>query len=60
VDVRTVPPGKSTKQDAVEIRLDHREDYSARVVFPYSFSASGAFTLEQPFAVAGENRIFSK
>ena len=60
VDVRVIPPGKSSKQDAVEVRLDHRDDYSARVIFPYSFSASGQLLLEEPFAVPGDKRVFSK
>ena len=34
VDVRVVPPGKSEKQDAVEVRLYYRGDYSVRIVFP--------------------------
>jgi hypothetical protein len=28
VDVRTIPPGKKEKQDAVEVRLDHVSGYS--------------------------------
>ncbi len=60
VDMRIVPPGKSSKQDGVAVRLDHRDGYSAAVVFPYTFSDDGKVVFEQPFAAAGENRIFSR
>jgi hypothetical protein len=60
VDVRAVPPGKSAKQDAIAVRLDHRDNYSVQVIFPYSFGPSGALQLEDPFAVPGEGRIFAK
>jgi hypothetical protein len=60
VDVRTVPPGKREKQDAVEVRLDHVSGYSIKVLFPYRISPTGEVTIEAPFAVAGEKRIFSQ
>jgi hypothetical protein len=60
IDVRITPPGKSTKQDAVEVRIDHRDNDSVRVIYPYSFSGSGEVLLEEPFAVPGDGRIFSK
>jgi len=60
VDVRTIPPGKSAKQDAIAVRLDHTDNYSVQVIYPYSFGASGALVLEEPFAVRGEGRIFDR
>jgi hypothetical protein len=60
VDIKTVPPGRKEKQDAVEIRLDHRDGYSVRVIFPYAFSAGGELKLESPFAVPGDKGIFGR
>lgn len=58
VEVKTTPPGKKEKQTAVEVRLDHRDNYSVRVVFPYDFSSAGELTLGSPFAVPGDRKIF--
>lgn len=60
VDMRVVPPGKDVKQDAIAVRLDHRDGYSVVVVFPYSIAAGGEVTTEPPFAVKGEQRIFAR
>lgn len=60
VDMRVVPPGKNTKQDAIAVRLDHRDGYSAVVVFPYSIGSSGEVTIAAPFAVKGAERIFAR
>src|ERR1700730_12802808 len=37
-DVRVVPPGKANKSDAIAVALDHRDNYSVIVMFPYSLS----------------------
>jgi hypothetical protein len=58
LDVATIPPGKKGKQRAVEVRLDHRGNYSVRVVFPYGYSLSGELAFEPPFAVPGDKMIF--
>jgi hypothetical protein len=60
VDVRTLPPGKKEKQDAVEVRLDHVSGYSARVLFPYAFSPKGDLVFEPPFAAPGDGKIFGR
>lgn len=60
VDMRVVPPGRDTKQDAIAVRLDHRDGYSVVVVFPYSIGSGGDVTIESPFAVKGEQRIFAR
>lgn len=60
VDVRTVPPGKSAKQDAISVRLDHRDHYSVEVLIPYSFGPSGELRVEDPFAAKGVSRIFAE
>jgi hypothetical protein len=59
LDVKTVPPGTKDKRNAVEVRLDHRNGYSVRVVFPYSYSLSGELTFDPPFAVSGDKKIFA-
>jgi hypothetical protein len=60
VDVRIVPPGKLAKQDAVEIRLEHRDGYSVRIIFPYSFAEEGELKVEAPFATAGTGSVFKR
>lgn len=61
VDVHLVPPGTLDRRDAIEVRLDHRDGYSVRIVFPYSFPGgigASAVVLDEPFAMQGERRIF--
>ncbi len=58
--VLTVPPGKDAPQAGVSIHLDHRDDYSVVVTFPYRFSSSGELVIEEPFAREGEHAIFQK
>jgi hypothetical protein len=58
--VAVVPPDEPGPHDAVSIRLDHRDDYSVVVSFPYRFSASGELVIEEPFATAGEHGIFPR
>lgn len=58
VDVLMVPPGRTKKQDAVEVRLDHKDNYSMRVLFPYAVSDAGELTLEGPVTVAGSGLMF--
>ena len=52
-------PGASQPQDAVAIYLDHRDDYSLVVTFPYHFTAEGELVIEEPFATEGEHAIFA-
>jgi hypothetical protein len=59
VDMVIVAPGKSTQQDGVAVRLDHRDGYSVIVGFPYSFSETGELLMEPPFATEGAHQIFS-
>jgi len=60
VDMRVIPPGKDVKQDAIAVRLDHRDGYSVVVLFPYAIGVGGEVTIEAPFAVKGEQRIFAR
>jgi len=54
LDVLMVPPGRSKKQDAVEVRLDHRDAYSVRVLFPYAISDAGELRMEDPITATGD------
>lgn len=58
-DILTIPPGKDIKQDAIAVELDHHDDHSVIVAFPYSFDQEGELVLEEPFATKGEGRVFS-
>ncbi|MEM1085370.1 MAG: hypothetical protein AAGI48_14755 [Verrucomicrobiota bacterium] len=58
-DIRTIPPGKSEKQDAIAFELDHRDEYSVVVVFPYSFAGDGELQIEAPFASKGDGTVFA-
>jgi hypothetical protein len=57
-DIRTVPPGRTEKQDAIAAAIDHVSGYSAVVIFPYSFDAAEKLRVEPPFAVEGAHDIF--
>lgn len=58
LDVEVVPPGRSEKQHAIAIRLDHRGGYSVIVFYPYEISASGSLAIERPFSAWGAQKIF--
>ena len=44
--------------DAVMVRLDHREEYSIVVTFPYRFTETGQLVIDEPFAGDGAHAIF--
>ena len=48
----------SPAKDSVAVRLDHRENYSVVVTFPYHFTDAGELVIEEPFAGEGEHLIF--
>jgi hypothetical protein len=52
-------PGKAAAQEAVFVHLNHRDDYSIVVTFPYHFDAGGELVIEEPFANDGEDDIFA-
>lgn len=58
-DVHVAPPNEEQKQDAIAVNLDHRDDYSIVVVFPYSYNSTGKLVLETPFSVKGDAAIFN-
>jgi hypothetical protein len=57
-DVRVVPPGKTERSDAIAVAVDHRDNYSVVVIFPYAVCAEGAVRIGEPFAEKGERSIF--
>ena len=60
VDILTIPPGKKTKQDAIEVRLDHVSGLSVKVIIPYAFSAKGELEFAEPFTTDGDGKIFGR
>ena len=56
-DSLTIPPGSEEKTDAVAVALDHRDDYSVVVFFPYKL-VDGNAEFQPPFAVKGADDIF--
>ena len=59
-DVLVVPPGSTERKDAIAVRLDHRDDYSIVVLFPYTITESGVLSVDEPFATAGSGAIFPR
>jgi hypothetical protein len=56
-DVRIVPPRESEKCDAIALDLDHRDNYSVIVFFPYILADDGP-VIAEAFASVGEYAIF--
>ncbi len=56
-DVRLKSPDGSTKRDAIQVSLDHVDNYSVKVFFPYSF-VNDELVFGEKFATPGEERIF--
>tara|TARA_R110002049_G_scaffold272614_1_gene450207 strand:- start:1980 stop:2522 length:543 start_codon:yes stop_codon:yes gene_type:complete len=56
-DSLTIPPGSEVKTDAVAVALDHHDDYSVIVFFPYEL-VDGSAEFQPPFAVKGAGDIF--
>lgn len=58
-DVLIKKPDGDQKRDAIQVNLDHRDDYSVEVVFPYQLGQN-SISLEDPFAQVGNAQIFTK
>jgi hypothetical protein len=56
-DMLVVPPGASVKSNAIAVALDHRDNYSVIVIFPYVLD-HGNLTVGAPFVEKGESRVF--
>jgi hypothetical protein len=54
-----VPPGKIKERDAIAASLDHRDGYSAVLVFPYSFAPDGKLVIEESFTSKGGIKILT-
>ena len=52
-------PGKREAQDAVFVHLNHRDNYSIVVTFPYHFGVDDQLVIEEPFANDGEYDVFT-
>lgn len=56
-DVRIMPPEASEKSDAIALNLDHRDNYSVTVFFPYTIK-NGKPEIGDPFASFGDYSTF--
>jgi hypothetical protein len=56
-DVRVALPSSGQKSDAVAVALDHRDQYSVVVLFPYSLQ-DGKVVFGETFAEKGEASVF--
>jgi hypothetical protein len=57
-DVRMKLPSTGDKSDAISVSLNHRDNYSIVVIFPYKID-NGELTLGDAFAQKGEADIFA-
>ena len=56
-DVRVKLPSTGDKSDAIAVSLNHRDDYSIIVIFPYRIE-NGKLIMEAAYAQKGEADIF--
>ena len=57
-DALATHPEKDTQQDTVICDLDHQDNYSVKVCFPYHFDAKDELVVEDPYAVEGAYEVF--
>jgi hypothetical protein len=60
IDMLVVPPQRTAKEDAIVVRLDHRDGYSVVAVFPYVIGPAGDVATGAPYAVKGDRKIFPR
>jgi hypothetical protein len=58
-DVEVSSPGSNEKTRAIAAALDHQDNYSVVIYFPYKIVA-GKVQFDQVSALPGENRLFLK
>lgn len=58
-DVEASPPGNKEKTRAIAATLDHQDNYSVVIYFPYKIVA-GTVHFDEVFASPGENKVFQK
>jgi hypothetical protein len=56
-DARVRPSSTAPQTDAIAVALDHRDNYSVIVYFPYTLSGK-KLSVGEPFAEAGHGAIF--
>ena len=56
-DVKVAVPSNGVPSDAIAVALDHRDDYSVIVYFPYQLK-NGHLTLGEAFAQKGKGDVF--
>ena len=56
-DVRASTPSDGEVSDAIAVALEHKEDYSVIVLFPYKIT-DGELVFGQIFAQSGANDVF--
>jgi hypothetical protein len=59
VDVRVTPPRSHIKTDAIQVSVEHVDNYSVQVFFPYSL-VNDELAFGETFACRGEQRIFGE
>ena len=59
-DVRIDLPGTQRKCDAIQVSLEHAENYSAEVFLPYEISKDCRVIYGETFAQRGKRDIFGK
>jgi len=59
-NVAIEPPGKAEKVDAIQIAIDHSENYAVHVFFPYSITPQSGLVVERPFATKGNSFAFRR
>lgn len=57
-DARTIPPGRTEKQDVIAVAIDHSDNYSVIVLFPYRFKESRQLYIDETFLDASKKEIF--
>ena len=57
-DILIMPPGKSQKVDAIAFEIDHREEYSAVLFYPYALNEGEVVFIDAAFGGRGESAIF--
>lgn len=56
-DVKVALPSSGLKSDAIAVSLNHRENYSVIVLFPYQLK-NGQITFGEVFAQKGDSDVF--
>ena len=52
-------PGTNAKSDAIQVALEHVDEYSVQVFFPYRF-VNDELLFGESFACRSERRIFAE